>query len=234
MLIKINFKKALLISLSWHLFCFFAFTIVIVPIGIGPKRLSDIYFLGSILDKNSSDSSSTELASRSYIKHNRDNSIFSAGNGSSLKRIRVEKDKSYHLNQKDKSKLIGTIIDTDKKVINLDSKETKFQLKKEIPEISGQAKNRSVLFKPPLPDYESLMSNSNVDISDLSLKVKLKVVISKDGSVKSAESIETSGYPEIDLIAIRYLKKWQFSLLSPDSVGADEEGAVTIEFNKQR
>ena len=232
MLIKINFKKALLISLCWHLFCFFAFTIVIVPIGIGPKRLSDIYFLGSILDKNSFGSNSTELASRAYVKHDRENSVFSVGKDSSLKRIRVEKDKSYHLNQKDKSKLIGTIIDTDKKVINLDSKGTEFQLKKEMPEISGQAKNRSVFFKPPLPDYESLMSNSNVDISDLSLKVKLKVVISSDGSVKSAESIETSGYPEIDLIAIRYLKKWRFSQLNPDSAGADEEGAVTIEFNK--
>ena len=234
MLIKINFKKALLISLCWHVFCFFAFTIVIVPIGIGPKRLSEIYFLGSILDNNSSDNSSTELASRSYMKHNRESSAFSASKGSSLERIRVEKDKSYHINQKDKSKPIGTIINTNKKVINLDRVETEVKLKKHIPEISGQAKNRSVLFKPPLPDYESLMSNSNVDISDLSLKVKLKVVISSEGSVKSAESIETSGYPEIDLIAIRHLKKWQFSPLNPDSVGADEEGAVTIEFNKQR
>ena len=234
MLIKINFKKALLISLCWHVFCFFAFTIVIVPIGIGPKRLSEIYFLGSILDNNSSDNSSTELASRSYMKHNRESSAFSASKGSSLERIRVEKDKSYHVNQKDKSKPIGTIINTDKKVINLDSVETEVKQKKQIPEISGQARNRSVIFKPPLPDYESLMSNSNVDISDLSLKVKLKVVISSEGSVKSAESIETSGYPEIDLIAIRHLKKWQFSPLNPDSVGADEEGAVTIEFNKQR
>ena len=234
MLIKINFKKALLISLCWHVFCFFAFTIVIVPIGIGPKRLSEIYFLGSILDNNSSDNSSTELASRSYMKHNRESSAFSASKGSSLERIRVEKDKSYHVNQKDKSKPIGTIINTDKKVINLASVETEVKLKKQILEISGQAKNRSVLFKPPLPDYESLMSNSNVDISDLSLKVKLKVVISSEGSVKSAESIETSGYPEIDLIAIRHLKKWHFSPLNPDSAGADEEGAVTIEFNKQR
>jgi len=50
---KINFNRALVISFSWHLFCFLMFTIIIVPVGVMQKRLSDIYFLGSLLDKKS-------------------------------------------------------------------------------------------------------------------------------------------------------------------------------------
>jgi len=53
-------------------------------------------------------------------------------------------------------------------------------------------------------------------------------VITKDGTVKTADILETSGYPDLDLIAIRYVKQWKFIPLKPDQLQEDQEGIIQI------
>src|SRR3990167_5021874 len=51
-MLRLTFKRALIISFLWHIFCFFAVIIVISPVGMKEERFSKINFIGPILDKD--------------------------------------------------------------------------------------------------------------------------------------------------------------------------------------
>ena len=75
--------------------------------------------------------------------------------------------------------------------------------------IEGPAGKREIIFKPAsLTVPRSLYGGREEYI------VKLKFFISNDGVVHDIEPIVSSGYPEIDLKAMRFLRKWRFSPLS--------------------
>lgn len=87
--------------------------------------------------------------------------------------------------------------------------------------IKGEARDRVIMYKPDLNKVTVLPSDFN---SDFSANIKFK--ISKEGFVKYVECITSSGFPEIDQAAIRYVRKWQFVPNPKD----DQEGIVRVSF----
>jgi TonB family protein len=87
--------------------------------------------------------------------------------------------------------------------------------------IKGDAKDRIIMYKPDLDKVIEMPSDFN---SDFSASVGFR--ISEDGFVKYAECVVSSGFPEIDQAAIRYVRKWQFVPNPKD----DQEGIVRVSF----
>ena len=87
--------------------------------------------------------------------------------------------------------------------------------------IKGEAGGRIIIYRPELDKTIILPSDFNSDF-----RVNIKFKISKDGFVKYVECITSSGFTEIDLAAIRYVRKWQFV---PDSED-NHEGVVRVSF----
>jgi TonB family protein len=90
--------------------------------------------------------------------------------------------------------------------------------------VAGAAKNRMLLYQPDLPKLIFLNPGFN-----FGNEVIIKFRISKDGFVENLECIISSGVPDIDEAAVRYLRRWQFvPEEESDSVG---EGMVRLVFN---
>jgi len=87
--------------------------------------------------------------------------------------------------------------------------------------IKGDARGRVIIYKPDLDKVTMLPSDFN---SDFNASIKFR--ISKDGFVKCAECITSSGFSEIDQAAMRYVRKWQFVPASEDS----QEGIIRVSF----
>jgi len=229
---KINFNRALIISFLWHILCFFMVTIIIVPVGLMQKRLSDIYFLGSLLDKKSFKHEFIDLDA--YSEKRRKSAAKLSLDDQRLipvKRIGFGRERPLFLENSSETMNIDSIIGTEKLFPNTVKKERVYSKPDSgFPEISGKAKDRLVLFKPPFPDYKIALSARNKDNAFISSSVKLKLIITKDGTVKAADILQTSGYPDIDLITVRYVKKWRFIPLKPNQPQEDQEGIVQIEF----
>lgn len=87
--------------------------------------------------------------------------------------------------------------------------------------IKGEAKDRVVIYKPDLDKFTVLPSDFN---SDFSANIRFK--ISKEGFVEYVECIASSGFPEIDRAAVRYIRKWQFVPGPEDG----QEGIARVSF----
>ncbi len=228
---KINFNRALVISFSWHLLCFFMFTIIIVPVGVIQKRLSDIYFLGSLLDKKSLKHESEGLDAFSKIdRQGRRELSLDGYQAVAENNVDLIRGRGPALEDSARFSGIDSIIGTVKIYPDIMKKERVYtEPDVGSSEITGKAKDRLILFKPPLPDCKIALSSYHKDGAPISCNVRLRLVITKNGTVKIADTIETSGYPDIDLIAIRYVKKWKFIPLKPDQLQEDQEGIVRVE-----
>lgn len=88
--------------------------------------------------------------------------------------------------------------------------------------IKGDAKDRIIMYKPDL-DKVAMLPSDFIN-SDFSASIRFR--ISKYGFIKYAECITSSGFPEIDQAAIRYIREWQFVPNSED----DQEGIVRVSF----
>jgi len=92
--------------------------------------------------------------------------------------------------------------------------------------VSGSAKHRKLLYKPDLPMEQILPTEFN---SDLSVTVRFK--ISRHGFVESPDCLRSSGSSEVDQMALRYVRKWQFAPIG-ESQGISQEGMVRLVFDR--
>jgi TonB family C-terminal domain len=88
--------------------------------------------------------------------------------------------------------------------------------------IKGDAKDRIIVYKPDL-DKVAMLPSDFIN-SDFSATIRFR--ISKDGFIKYAECVTSSGFSEIDQAAIRYVREWQFVPNPQD----DQEGIVRVSF----
>jgi TonB family protein len=90
------------------------------------------------------------------------------------------------------------------------------------------ALKRAVVSKPALPVYPEWAKEFGGDF-----EVELKFLILSDGTVGTVERITSSGYPELDEIGSRYVRRWRFM---PLPAGASEEkqwGIIKLVFKLQ-
>lgn len=64
---------------------------------------------------------------------------------------------------------------------------------------------RQVIYKP---DQPLLMSGIYGD--DVSFNIKIRALIDQSGNVKQVEPLTTTGYPELDITAGKFVKRWVF------------------------
>ena len=197
---------AILVSVLWH----FLLIVSVNPVfktGNIIKHDTSISFLGSILERVMP-GEEKPLMSRSGLKEN--------------KIDKVETSDADFINREPEKIDFFYYSDTGN-FFNLNTYRKKEAARVNFSDffIKGEARDRMIIYKPDLVKVTVLPSDFN---SDYSATIKFK--ISSEGFVKYAECIVSSGFSEIDQVAIRYVKKWQF-VPSPED---DQDGVVRVNF----
>jgi TonB family protein len=202
-----NLNIAILVSVFWHFFFMFSFNPVLLTGNIREHRTS-ISFLGGILESVISGNEKPFVPASVFIKHE----IGKSGpvEAEFINALPEKKDFSY--SPEDNKDLLKLSVYHKKETAKVDLSD--FFIK-------GDAKDRIIMYKPDLGKVVEMPSDFN---SDFSASVGFR--ISEDGFVKYAECVVSSGSPEIDQAAIRYVRKWQFVPNPKD----DQEGIVRVNF----
>ncbi len=103
-------------------------------------------------------------------------------------------------------------------------------------DIGGPLRYREVVYKPELPKFLRWDESLGVDLAGLgeSFEVGLKFAVSAEGKVESVERISSSGHPTIDIVAIRYLKGWQFAPLNSGEDRAKQWGTIRLNLKLEK
>ena len=199
---------AILISVLWH-FLFIFLVKPVFPTGHTAGHNTSIAFLGDILEKIIPENEKSFIQSHSPLK----NKIDELEPGAS----------GFISTQSEKKDFLYSISDRSSLNLNIYRKREATRVNFSDFFIKGSARDRVIIYKPDLNKSTVLPSDFNSDFS-----ANIKFIISKDGFVKYAECITSSGFSEIDHAAIRYVRKWQF-VPAPDD---DQEGTVRISFKQ--
>jgi TonB family protein len=75
-----------------------------------------------------------------------------------------------------------------------------------------------------------------VDLQGLgdSFEVGLRFSVSPEGKVESVERISSSGHPTVDIVAMRYLKGWQFAPLKAGADGGRQRGTIKLNLKLEK
>lgn len=99
----------------------------------------------------------------------------------------------------------------------------KIEISKDKVKITGPLSSRKVV-STAVPDYPAWARARNIEAD-----VAIRFNVSAAGEVRPQTVVErTSGYPELDKLALEAIKKWQFSRLAQG--GEDQWGVVTFRF----
>lgn len=220
------FNLSILFSATWHLFWIASIYIVITPSVQPSDMYQEVDFLGPILEKTAFDlmveqvkpqaetlyARSTVFTDKVYLKP--------AGPGR-----KVLKEFIPGVIQEKFAVSIGDYV-RDKKelpvytptVINL--MQGGLGRLKKVSLIMGPAGRREIISRPKALTVPRGLYGEREEYY-----VKLKFFVSGKGIVYDAKPIVSSGHPEIDLQAIRFLKRWRFS---PSRIFAREKSVWGI------
>jgi hypothetical protein len=87
---------------------------------------------------------------------------------------------------------------------------------------TGPAEERQILFSPPKPALPP-----EADPAALSAPTRIRFLVDGSGAVSAAEITASSGYPEIDLLWLEYLRRFQFAPLGA-AVSEKSEAVFTF------
>ncbi len=204
-------EKALIFSLAGHLFLLNIFLVVVSPGGWKETHIPPTYFLGSILnpvsfpggEKKLSFSPPPTQVSRRFLRQEVELSAPAAAG--EKKTGRPDKPLlAPHASKPDRRP------PENREWMNVTGGKTMSE--DIIPGLS-----RKLLFRPPL-DYAFRRKDESDDFL-----VGVRFRITAEGMVKMVEIVRTSGYPDIDLLAKRYVRSWRFSPLAAPSPGESAE-----------
>jgi len=232
------FALALAASLAWHLFWISSLKISVSAPVLANRPESVVSFIGSILEegpvspapgpgRDAADAgivrlqeiaSGTETARESAVQGG-------AGKVESVSVLDV-------LKEMEEKSPAGAEVDA-KQVPEKPFDEIKVAYKTYPSEIEGPARFRDVMYKPELPTRLRWDESLGVDLDRLGNKfsVKLKFLVSPEGKVGSVERVSSSGHPTVDIIAMRYLKEWQFAPLKAAGSREEQWGTVILNFS---
>ena len=199
---------AIFISAVWH----FLFIFSVKPVfstGYIAGHNTSIAFLGDILETVMPENERPFMPDHSYLK-NKINELEPVGPG-------------FISMQPEKKEFLYSPGDRNFLNLNIPHKKESTRVNFSDFFIKGSAKNRVIMYKPSLGKSTVLPSDFN---SDFSANIKFK--ISKDGFVEYTECVTSSGFPEIDNAAIRYVRTWQFVPALDDN----QEGTARINFKQ--
>ena len=214
---------AILVSLSCHVLFMFSIAPVIMPSGI-KGNYGPISFLGSILEDVMPRPEKTLSLDKVYFMRTIEKMGAYDSKGVILRDPQIAP--KSKIADADKIKFIPSVRKGILALFNLHHKEKKrYRIEFSDIWITGKAKHRAILYKPPLP--RTLILNSEFDMNH---ETVVKFGISRHGFVENPECVISSGSSEIDQMAIRYMRKWQFVPYNEEAYVA-QEGSVHIKFN---
>ncbi len=215
------FGIALAISVAWHFAWICGPKVVLVPDNIKVKEYPVIAFLGPILAETAFERRPAILTDFVALAANIDlvSDEPKLGLGSSASRTRDV----VGLSAEDKKLAKREVSGSDKWVPRDLAPRFKIAPKPLPFKIEGPVSPRAIVNIPPLPPLPKW-----ADEGEFEFVVKLKFLVSPEGVVREVEPVVASGYPEIDLLGIRYLNKLRFQTLSPGPEGPDQWGVISL------
>lgn len=205
MIEKNIFNIALSCSLVWHLVGGQAVTIV-WPTRLSRQQFATVNFWGSILESVDYNSLYSDL-DKPEESQAQDSPVVKNRRGSTKDDSNIPKKESIPL-----AKLSAE--ETPKVKIGF-SRPEQFSIAEQV---NGDFK-RSVLVKPELPEYPEWAKELGTDF-----EVELRFLVLPDGTIGTVDKVTSSGYPELDEIGVRYIRKWKFMAL-PDNAVQDVQWA---------
>lgn len=235
---KHAFELALVASLVWHLFWLFSVKISVSAPAVANRPESAVSFIGSILEEapvfsakgpgeTVPDTALTRLQDLAASPEIAGDSGVQGGSG-----------KLVNVSDLDVLKEIDAKSSADaavgaKQMPEKPFDEIKVSYKTYPAEIEGPARFREVIYKPELPAYLRWDESLGVDLDRLgnAFSVGLRFLVSPEGKVESVERLSSSGHPTVDIIAMRYLKEWQFAPLKAGGSKEEQWGSVKLNFS---
>jgi hypothetical protein len=223
--LKINFNNALVLSLFWHLFCFFIVTIVIVPVGISQKRLSEVYFLGSLLDK--SPIGHEFKSPDGFLRKDRGILTLRMPKNTGVSRITpFKKEGGIIVKKRDYDFREASVMNIEKAIPGAHIYDGPVT---EMPVLEIRHTARKILFRPPLSEFTAEFAGIQVkDNLSSRYNTEFSVSVKRNGTVESVYIMKTSGNTDIDIIMEDYIKKCEFE---PFQAGDIQESVVSIEIS---
>jgi hypothetical protein len=228
---KINFNSAFILSLLWHLFCFFAVTIIILPAGISQKRLPEVYFLGSLLDKSpvGYEFKSPEgflRRDRGILKLNMANDK----NSGVVHVFPINKERNIIIKKKNYNFREASVIDMGKAIPGA-HKNTYDKPIIGVPDVQVISAARKILFSPPLSDFMPEIARiQRKDNLSSRYHIRISAFVENSGVVESVSIVDTSGDEDIDTIMKDYIKICRFEPLKNNEI---QESIVYIDISFQ-
>lgn len=217
-----TFSIAFLISISWHLICMFFFTIVILPVSFPMSTISNVSFLGPLLEKTAFElmlDKNSRPRGTSYQEPMISNNAFLTHEDSGLVKLKFS---GFSLKaQKDEAEISAHDLFGDFKVTpDISMKGAGLERKSDVSPapadnqaflIEGPLSRREIAFKPEMPVVQR-----RVGVEQKNFIVELKIKAAGSGQVEEAALLVSSGYPDVDLAAINYIKGVKFSEADTD------------------
>jgi TonB family protein len=224
-----QFNKAFLISLSWHLFLLFFVTIVVLPANFKLAKTSAVSFLGPLLEKSAFEimveqqpqSRRTSFAQPFY-------SDGAAAIGLKREGAGLRFDKVFGLAPKAREPQTTELFGNSKIVpIFKQAQQTREDAAPADSKdfyIKGPLEGREIIFRPAYPTVPRRVEGQMQDV----FGVELKFTVAPDGAVTDASLLASSGYPDIDLAAINYVKAFKFLPQGQTGAGEGQTGAIRL------
>ena len=232
------FALALAASLVWHLFWFSSVKISVSAPAMANRPESAVSFIGSILEEGPvfpAPGSGGDVADAG-IRRLRDLAASPEMTGYSVMPGGSEKLASVSdldVLKEMEAKFSADAMVNVKQIPGKPFDEIKVSYKTYPSEIEGPVRFREVIYKPELPTRLRWDEGLGVDLDRLgnTFSIKLKFLVSPEGKVGSVERVSSSGHPTVDIIAMRYLKEWQFAPLKAGGFKEEQWGTVRLNFS---
>jgi len=185
------------------------------------ENLASISFLGSILNRVIVVSEKPASLKKDYFIQNieRTRSDYSRG----VRLTSPDIGSKYSIPQSDKEEFVSSENKTSSFKLHYKKiSRPKIEFKDAL--VDGEFNNRVVLYKPDLPEMFLFGSDFR-----LNYKVTVSFGISRHGYVENPECLVSSGSSEMDQMAMRYVRRWQFIPVKEDAHEA-EKGILRIVF----
>ena len=223
-----SFAMALGVSLLWHFFWFFSVTITVNPLKrFNAKPHPKIVSLGPVLDdtifrtlvENKPQLSETLYRRISDFSSPLDLQVKTMERYSPGEVVGLPFSKKFWSSLKE---LVGGAkASPDYEFVS----RFKTGFSEEAPGIEGEASSRQVLSRPEEPVFPF-----GADPSLRDSEVELEFTVDPSGLVSHAETVLSSGNPDVDLMWARHLRHWQFSPLEAGKAALPQTGKIRLRF----
>ena len=213
---------AMLVSMSWHLICIFLVAPILIS-GHIRDNSATVSFLGSILERVAPVPDKPFSLDKLYLMQKIERMSIHSGEFTLPSPEPIPKVFSA---KPDKAKVIFSGDRYKQESFKMHYKKKQpLRIKFKNVLVSGEARNRELLYKPDLSNISIFPSCFSSDYN-----VDLRFKVSRDGFIESPECIVSSGSPEIDQMAVRYIRRWQF-VPQDEGLKETQEGIVRVDFS---